>query len=276
MSKLGDRLVESNSSQGSKTSGQELSKLIEEYNYLKMMQHVHRKDTAEIEELYRKFVFPDLPVREDRYEDFNHLIGTSVGEAVYIVYFLHQSFDVSGDVCEFGVAQGATSRLLAREIMHTDRGLWLFDSFEGLPQPTEKDKLLDDIFNLGVIEKYQGTMKCRVEEVLERLKEIAFPLQRTRLVKGWIEDVVKGSDHPQKVAFAYVDFDFYEPTRLTLDYLDSRLSVGGSLVVDDYGYFSEGAKTAVDEFRNKVGTRYQFRLPLDLAGKFCILTKITS
>ena len=70
-------------------------------------------------------------------EEISHveLIGTTIGEAIYVIQNLHEGLRVSGDVCEFGVAQGATSRLLASEIMSTDRKLWLFDSFEGLPAP---------------------------------------------------------------------------------------------------------------------------------------------
>ena len=83
-------------------------------------------------------------------------IGTNLVEALFLLNELSQAMHLDGDVCEFGIAQGATSALIGNEIRNTSKALWLFDSFEGLPRPTEKDKLIDDIFSLGSIEKYQG------------------------------------------------------------------------------------------------------------------------
>ncbi len=77
-----------------------------------------------------------------------------------MVLHLNRALGLDGDVCEFGVAQGATSALIANEIRGTEKDLWLFDSFEGLPKPTDHDILIDDIFNLGSIDRYQGTMAC--------------------------------------------------------------------------------------------------------------------
>ena len=83
---------------------------------------------------------------------------------------------MDGDVCEFCVAQGETSALIANEISGClEKILHLFDSFEGLPKPSDKDKLKDDIFALGNIDKYAGTMKCPEAMVLSRLAAISFP-----------------------------------------------------------------------------------------------------
>ena len=106
-----------------------------------------------------------LSHRQGRQERLAHLIGTSVCEGLYICEHLNRAVAVTGDICEFGVAQGATSALLANEILDTDRSLWLYDSFEGLPAPTERDVLIDDIFNLGSIDRYQGTMRSPVTDV---------------------------------------------------------------------------------------------------------------
>lgn len=218
--------------------------------------------------------FPS-PVPEGRNELLAQLLGTQLSEAVYLLNYLHGSLKLPGDVCEFGVAQGATSALLANEIRHTDKLLWLFDSFEGLPKPTEKDKLIHDIFSLGVIEKYTGTMAYGVEEVLERLRTISYPPARVKIVPGFIEDTILRSDLPEKICFAYVDFDFYEPILITLKYLNEHLSRGGSIVVDDYGFFSSGAATAVDEFLLAYPLQYDFVLPDKSAGQFAILCKRT-
>jgi O-methyltransferase len=244
-------------------------------HHCQIMRDIHRQDAVEIEGLYREFVFPDLPKREGREILLNDLIGTTISEAMYILQSLHHSLLVPGDICEFGVAQGSTSRLLAAEIMPLlDRKLWLFDSFEGLPAPTAEDRLIDDIFKLGSIERYRGTMASPESLVLEKLAGIGFPRERTKIKKGWIKDTARTGELPEKIAFAYLDFDLYEPIKDALAFIDPRMPKGGSLVVDDYGYFSQGAQLAVDEFVRAAVGRYSFALPLPLAGHFCLLRKL--
>src|SRR5450432_2735554 len=211
---------------------------------------IHRRIEAanELEAMYRQFVFTDLPQSERRAELLAKLEGTHIGEAIYLLNALHSSIGLPGDICQFGVAQGSTSALMANEISTTDKKLWLFDSFEGLPRPTDKDVLIDDIFNLGSMENYTGTMATKPEEVVCRLKSISFPLSRVQIVPGFIENTIHKAALPKTVCFSYVDFDFYEPIKIALEFLHERMPVGGHIVVDDYGYFSAGAKTAVDEF----------------------------
>ena len=120
------------------------------------LRHRHQVTSWKWTQNYLK-LFPN-PVPEGRSELLAKLLGTQLSEAVYIINYLHRSLKLPGDVCEFGVAQGATSALLANEIRDTDKLLWLFDSFAGLPKPTEKDTLIHDIFGLGTIESTQGTM----------------------------------------------------------------------------------------------------------------------
>lgn len=227
----------------------------------------------ELEGCFREVIFPGLPPCQNREQLIAGLVGTYPSEAMYVINFLHRSLGLEGDVCEFGIAQGATSALMANEIRDTAKRLWLFDSFQGLPRPTEKDVLVDDIYDLGSIEKYAGTMAYAVDEVKQRLNAISFPLSRVQIVPGFIEETIKRAGLPEKVCFAYVDFDFYEPILIALNFLDGHLSPGGHVVVDDYDYFSAGAKTAVDEFISSHSGAYELILPYKFAGHFAILHK---
>ncbi len=229
-----------------------------------------------VEELHDALVqyqFTGLPYTEGRKELLYNLMGTTISEAMWILNSLHQSLNVAGDVCEFGVAHGATSALLGNEILKTDRNLWLLDSFEGLPAPTEKDVLIDDVAGLGSIEAYEGVFSYKQEVVLNRLSTINFPRNRTKVVAGFIEDTVKTAKMPEAVCFAYIDFDFYEPIKVGLEFLDDVLTPGGYIVIDDYGYFSEGAQAAVDEFVATHKESFRFELPPKWARHFAILQK---
>ncbi len=239
-------------------------------------------DAREIEALHRAGTLPTLRPRADRARDLAQLIGTSIGEGLHVCHELQLALDAdltgSGAVCEFGVAQGATSRLLARELMADERAerreLWLFDSFEGLPKPSAKDRLIDDIFNLGSMEAYAGTMHCPRALVESKLAEIGFPAARTRIKQGWVDAALAVEPLPARVAFAYVDFDFYQPILDALRWLDGVTAPGARVVVDDYGFFSEGAQLATDEFVAASGGRWTLALPVPCAGHFAMLARV--
>lgn len=228
---------------------------------------------AELEAMYRRFVFPELTPRKGREERIAQLIGTSAGEGLHIVEYLRRSLRVEGDVCEFGVAQGATSALLASEIADGAKALWLFDSFEGLPKPTREDVLIHDVFNLGSMDRYEGQMAYGRAEVTRRLRAIGFPDGRINIVKGLIEETI-GSPGLPMVSFAYLDFDFYRPIQVALDWLDGVVPVGGHVIVDDYGWFSAGAQQAVDEFLSRRAARWRHVPALEGAGHFTVLERI--
>lgn len=215
---------------------------------------------------------------DTRYRLMARLLGTPPSEACFIVQALDQCRDLDGDVCEFGVAQGETSALIANEILPLETKRYhLFDSFEGLPEPTEKDQLKDDIFALGSMSAYAGKMSCPEDMVISRLRAVSFPERRYEIHKGFIEQTIReDANLPDRVSFAYVDFDFYEPIKIALEYLDGVTQSGAKFVVDDYDYFSTGAKAAVDEFleeKNRDQTRYECLVPDPRYGHFAVLTK---
>jgi O-methyltransferase len=227
----------------------------------------------EVQGYYSAFVSPNYHTSPERTKLLCKLLGTNISEALYIIDCLRVSAHLEGDICEFGVAQGATSALLAYEIASSTKNLWLFDSFQGLPKPTEKDVLINDISNVGSIEAYEGDMAVPVEEVQKRLREIRFPPARVKIVPGFIEETLRSSDLPNKVSFAYVDLDFYNPISVALRFLDQVLVSDGFIVVDDYGFFSAGAKAAVDEFIGTRGNRYAMLDTPKFAGHFAVLRK---
>lgn len=219
-----------------------------------------------------------LPQNETRTRLLGRLLGSPPPKAYAIAQSLVRTAAIEGDVCEFGVAQGETSAFIANEILDSGRQLHLFDSFEGLPVPTVKDALKDDIFGLGSIEAYAGTMACPEEMVVARLEAVGFPVDRYVIHKGFIESVI-GTDQnlPGEVSFAFVDFDFYEPIQVALKFLNGVLSIGGIILVDEYDYFSTGSKTAVDEFVSEANTtneRYLLEIPDPSIGCFAILTRV--
>lgn len=225
--------------------------------------------------LAQKGLLPNIPLKdtEIRLSLLSKLLGTNPSEGLFIIDSIAKTCSIEGDICEFGVAQGATSALMANEIKHSQKNIWLFDSFKGLPKPTENDLLKDDISNLGSINAYEGKMAYDVFQVKNRLEKINFPGNRVKIVAGFIEETIKNKNLPSSVSFAYVDFDFYEPIKLALNFLDNVLSKNGIVIVDDYDFFSTGVKSAVDEFILKETEKYQIYIPENGLGHFAVLKK---
>ena len=167
---------------------------------------------------------------------------------------------------------------MANEIASSgNKNFRMFHPFEGLPKPSDQDQLKDDIFSLGSIEAYTGTMIYPDDMVRSLLNAISFPTERYVIHKGFIEQLIHDEKAlPKEVSFAYVDFDFYEPIKVTLEYLHRVTPSGAVIIVDDYDFFSTGAKTAVDEFieaKSSLGTVYECLVPDTDYGYFAVLTK---
>tara|TARA_Y100000294_G_C8560421_1_gene338867 strand:- start:101 stop:880 length:780 start_codon:yes stop_codon:yes gene_type:complete len=181
------------------------------------------------------------------YEIILDLLGTSTLEGLEIVDSLIRTRKLNGDVCEFGVAQGKTSKLIAYLIKNTNKKLYLFDSFKGLPRPSKEDVLIDDIFNLGDMKAYQGTMSHAKHKVLNELAKIKFNQKKFIINEGFFnQSSLNKFSFPKKISFAYIDFDFYQPILDALKSLENRLMLKGIIIVDDYDHFSSGVKKAVD------------------------------
>lgn len=247
------------------------------YNQLSKIEIKYKELIQEIGYLYKKFLFRELaPLNESRIQLLSKLLGTPVSQGIYILNYLHKSLKLEGDICEFGIAQGATSAFLANEIRKINKKIWLFDSFKGLPKPSEEDILINDDLNLGSMGNYEGAYSHPQYEVRKRLAAIGFPYSKVEIVPGFIEETLNGVALPTKVCFAYIDLDLYEPTLLTLKFLDGVLTCNGIIVVDDYEDFSAGVSTAVIEFIETNKDKYNLILPIQLpgpAGHFCIIEK---
>ena len=86
-------------------------------------------------------------------------------------------------------------------------------------------------------------------KVINELKDINFNNDKLIINKGFFNEKTKDNMKlPKAVSFAFLDFDFYQPTLDGLNFLDKVLSVGGVIIVDDYDFFSTGVKTSVDEW----------------------------
>ncbi|MYB20240.1 MAG: methyltransferase [Holophagales bacterium] len=159
------------------------------------------------------------------------------GDRCQVLYRLaNQALSVDGDFAECGVYRGGTALLLSRVLEGHQETLHLFDSFEGLPAPDpERDPDLE-----------QGVFKATSTQAVGAL--LGGFSGSLRVHPGWIPSTFEGLENC-RFAFVHVDVDLYRSTVDCLEYFYPRLSPGGIVVFDDYGFpAARGEKDAVDEF----------------------------
>lgn len=150
---------------------------------------------------------------------------------------------VPGDFVECGVYLGGSVLALSEFAAHhgiRDRGVHLFDTFDGFPQdlPPEKD-YKGDPSPLRRVPNFHETTRAVVGRS-------AYPQHLFHWIEGDVRETLP-THTPDRIAILRLDTDDYTSTRAELEWLYPRLVPGGVLILDDYGYF-EGARRATEEF----------------------------
>ena len=162
---------------------------------------------------------------------------------------------IMGDYVECGVWRGGSSMLAALTLAEegdTSTRLWLYDTFEGMSKPTERDRAFDS--DTSVAEHWDriasdgGAILARASlaEVRANMTATGIDPRRIVYVVGKVEETLP-REVPDRISLLRLDTDWYESTRHELEHLYPRLSPGGVLIIDDYGHWA-GAREAVDEF----------------------------
>jgi len=157
-----------------------------------------------------------------------------------------------GDIVECGVWNGGSAALMGASDMACGRGggpraIWLFDSFQGLPPPSDKDGEVEQKFY------FEGLNKGAVDNVRRVFQKLGVSLGHVHIVPGWFNDTLMSSG-VERIALLHIDADWYESVKTALDALYDRVVPGGFVVLDDYGYW-EGCERALSDYFAEHGIR---------------------
>ncbi|MDI9864924.1 TylF/MycF/NovP-related O-methyltransferase [Flectobacillus sp. DC10W] len=166
--------------------------------------------------------------------------------------------NIAGSFVECGVWRGGSSMMIAltlKELGVTNRALYLYDTYEGMSEPTADDvdfrggqakELMDQN-----VENKENSVWCLADlnDVQTNMRSTGYPLDLVHFVKGKVEDTIPATMPDAPIALLRLDTDWYESTAHELKYLYPLLIQKGVLVIDDYGHW-EGCKRAVDEYFN--------------------------
>jgi O-methyltransferase len=189
-------------------------------------------------DLYRPLFSPWLGQKEfQRYYDIAAPKTLVSPDRCYVLYTLiRQAIRIDGDIWECGVYKGGTAAMMAAMLKDScpSKRLYLFDTFEGMPE-TDADK---DLHKKG---DFSDTS---IEAVTSYIGHEDLCVVR----KGFIPMTFSGLESA-RIAFAHIDVDIYKSIIDCLQFIWPRLTFGGFVVFDDYGFPTcPGARTAVDEF----------------------------
>ena len=168
---------------------------------------------------------------------------------------------IDGAVVECGVGLGGSMMAAAsvlRELGETERDLYLFDTYSGMPRPTAADV---SVRGKKAIVQYRKRSRngksdwiCYSrEEVEATMERSGYDFCRLHFVEGMVEETLPSCDI-DRIALLRLDTDWYDSTRVEMRVLYPKLAPGGLLIVDDYNRWL-GSRNAVDEYFAENGVR---------------------
>jgi len=171
-----------------------------------------------------------------------------VAEEFWIKYFLHTASlvdKIEGSLVEAGFGLGTSANafvILMNEGLIAKRNLWLYDSFEGFPQPSIEDK--------SPRSPKKGQWKVPMEPALKIKDKIDTSVH---VIKGFFEDTIPSSYTDDQIAILHLDCDLYNSYKVCLEGLYDKVAPGGLILFDEYKSPKQlwgfpGAAKAIDEF----------------------------
>jgi O-methyltransferase len=173
---------------------------------------------------------------------------------------------IDGDIVECGVWRGGNMMMLAEASASSQRTLWLYDTFEGMPEASDFD--VNTLGQTGEDRRREDSEWCLASrpEVESNFKRHGLMSDRIVFRQGMVEDTLKNEPLPERIAILRLDTDFYESTKIELELLYPLLAPGGVLIIDDYGLW-QGSKKAVDEY---FADRLPLLVPVDYTARYAI------
>jgi O-methyltransferase len=179
---------------------------------------------------------------DDAFQSVFAQVRESTFVDVYRLYELwslvEQVKEIEGDILEVGVWRGGSGCLMAAKAdrERLDAEVYLCDTFEGVVKAGPRDN------------EYRGgehadTSPALVERLISRMG-----LKHVVVCQGVFPEETADRVATNALRLCHIDVDVYESARSIFNWAWDRLSPGGVVVFDDYGFYScEGVTKFVNE-----------------------------
>ncbi len=163
--------------------------------------------------------------------------------------FIKQLKDVNGVFLEVGVANGGTGTVIAYVAKNLSKKCYLADTWKGVVKASDKDTSY-----------FGGEFDYASAETVLHLLSCFDLLQNTTLLEGIFPDQT-GQNINEKIAFLHVDVDTYDSCKDVIEWAKPKMSIGGVIVFDDYGFMGlEGVTRYANEFSKDPNYIYSYNL----------------
>jgi hypothetical protein len=217
---------------------------------------------------------------ESKMENFPKYVRRQNLTRFLVLYEIFKKvLDVKGSIVECGVNQGFGTMSWAKfsailEPVNLTRRIYGFDSFEGFPSVSDKDK------SVASEHVSAGDLAADALEELTGLAEIYDSTRflghvpKVKLVRGDAVETIPQfiEEHPHLVvSLLFLDFDLYEPTRVALEHFVPRMPKGAVIAFDELDNpLWPGETRAMLEFAENHRLRIE-RLPFDPYVGFAVI-----
>ncbi|MGB3558214.1 MAG: TylF/MycF/NovP-related O-methyltransferase [Geitlerinemataceae cyanobacterium] len=184
-------------------------------------------------------------------------------ERLFSLYALAKQIcidDIPGNFVECGTYRGGTAAMLAsivrRYSLHP-RKVYAFDTFAGMPEPTEFDRhqgIPANETNWG-----EGTLKAPIDEYLAVVCNALEVRDFVIAIPGLFADTLPENQAKiGAIALLHADGDWYESTIDIFHNLYDSVVTEGFIQIDDYGHW-EGCRQAIREFDRSRNASFPLR-----------------
>jgi hypothetical protein len=185
--------------------------------------------------------------------------------------------DADGVYVECGVAAGA--QVIAMAAGAPDKIIYAFDSFEGIPLPSNRDDQMPGIRKLKEWEQKSlpdagkqlletsGATVVTVAQFMENLQIVGIPESNIMVVPGWFENTVPDyAEGMPEISILRLDGDLYNSTWVCLQYLFEKVIHGGCVIIDDWTLV--GCRDACKEYFALIGYEPEYKFISTIAYFF--------
>jgi O-methyltransferase len=176
--------------------------------------------------------------------------------------------ELRGCIVECGVWRGGMIAGLCR-VLGADRRYYLLDSFKGLPPAQPIDGPAAISYQQNTTASYYYDNCTAPPEFATRAMQLA-GAEKFELKPGFFDKSLPQFKLQEPIALLRLDADWYESTRLCLDYLFDRVATNGLIVIDDY-YAWDGCSRALHDFLSQRKATERIRT---FNGSLCYLVKM--
>lgn len=169
---------------------------------------------------------------------------------------------IPGSFLEAGCALGGSAIFIAK-LKPKFQPLFIYDVFGMIPPPSEADppevhkryRSISEGSSIGINgDRYYGYLENLLDKVKENFYEFEVNIdhENVNFIQGLVEETLFPTG---PIALAHIDVDWYDPVLTCLQRITPHLSVGGSIILDDYNDWG-GCRKATDYFLSS--TEFQF------------------